>query len=751
MSFLPGHHINDGPNLSVCDREPIHVPGSVEPNGVLLAFREQELTVAQVSASAAVHIGMEAEALLGTPLGELFDGDSVVALRQQILSGNLHQKQRFLSGIRIRNCQGSFNASLHTHQGVLIIELEPTTDPTGVAPAAIFSSVTDTLADLEGRFSLVELCKRVVINVRQLTGFDRVMVYRFLEDNSGVVIAEERRGDLVPYLGLRYPASDIPAQARRLYLVNALRLKADVNALRSPMIPPLNPDTGQPLDMTHCVLRAMSPVHDEYLRNMGVTASMSVSIVKNERLWGLIACHHTSAKTVPYQVRLSCEILARVFSAHIATAEEEETRRGAASLRESADRLAERLRAAIHVKSALVEEGVQLAGAIGAGVAICVGGEISLVGDVPSLEQVEKIQQWLDKSQHEYIFHTDKLSERYPADEGSSIDATGLLSIRIALGARDFILWFRPPVEKIVEWAGNPAEPVKETEAGRRISPRLSFERWRESVGDRSEPWREYEREFALGVRNIVAELLLVQQNTQVTRLNLELERSNIELDAFAYAASHDLQEPIRTLRAYSQLLARRAATRLTIEEVELLKMVESAAARMSNLISALLDFAQVGGSARRDAKPISLEDVLRATLLNLAESIRDSGAEVTNDPLPTVTADQEHIMRLLQNLIGNSIRYRRPEVSLQVYISAVREEEMWRFGVHDNGEGFEKEQSEFIFEAFKRLHGRNNPGTGIGLATCRRIVEQHGGRIWAESEGSGRGATFWFTLPAAV
>jgi light-regulated signal transduction histidine kinase (bacteriophytochrome) len=250
-------------------------------------------------------------------------------------------------------------------------------------------------------------------------------------------------------------------------------------------------------------------------------------------------------------------------------------------------------------------------------------------------------------------------------------------------------------------------------------------------------------------VRHTIAELLLVQQNAEVTRLNVELERSNIELDAFAYAASHDLQEPVRTFRAYSQLIARRTAGRLTNEETELLQMMESAAARMSNLISALLGFAQVGGSARRERKPISLEDVLRASLMNLAESVRESDARITNDPLPVVIADREHMTRLLQNLIGNSIKYRKPAELLHVHISAVRENAMWRIGVRDNGRGFDNEQSEFIFEAFRRLHGKDIPGTGIGLATCRRIVERHGGRIWAESEGSGRGTTFWFTLPA--
>ena len=463
MSSAPQQNAADGPDLSICDREPIHIPGSVEANGVLLAFREPEMTVTQVSASVATHIGVAAKALLGLQLNELFDSDSLAALRQQIGFGKLNEKRRFLSGVRVRGSARSFDASLHRYQGVLIIELEPAVDPTGAAQAVIYSAITDALADLEGRFSLVDLCQRVAVDVRRITGFDRVMVYRFLDDDTGSVIAENRRDDLTPYLGLRYPASDIPSQARRLYLVNALRLKADVKALPSPMIPLLNPDSGQPLDMTHCVLRAMSPVHVEYLRNMGVAASMSVSIVKDGRLWGLIACHHTTAKTIPYQVRVSCEILARVFSAHIPAAEEEDTRRGWASLREFAGSFAKRLRAAPNVRIALLEEGAQLANVIGTGIAICIGDQINLIGDTPSRPEVDTIRQWLDANQQENVFHTDKFSEHCPSDQCSAIDATGLLSIRIALADRDFILWFRPPATKVVEWAGNPSKPVEET------------------------------------------------------------------------------------------------------------------------------------------------------------------------------------------------------------------------------------------------------------------------------------------------
>ena len=751
MSGLPPHSETlTLPDLSVCAQEPIHIPGSIEPNGVLLAIKEPELTIVQASANTEVLLEKNAEALLGLPLIEVFEPESFEFLQLRISSDHRQGKRQYLSDMRLRGLTQRFDASVHRYHGVLILELEPAAAKTdGDAHVALHTSLADAMSSLTGRLSLSELCQRVATHVRALTGFDRVMIYRFLKDDTGWVIAEAMRDDLKPYLGLRYPASDIPAQARLLYLSNTLRLKADVNARRSPLVPELNPIAGQPLDMSHCVLRAMSPVHDEYLRNMDVTASMSVSIVKDERLWGLIACHHSTPKTVPHPVRISCELLSQVFSSHIAAAELEDTQRQAASSVEFRQELSECLRAQSKVLNALTTEGDRLASVINSeGVVICIGEEIALIGATPPRNDVERLLQWLATNQDRYLYFTDKLSDEYPAGAEFSDTASGLLSARIAMAGRDFILWFRPPAIKVIEWAGNPAKPVSATEAGRRISPRLSFELWKETIGDRSEPWQDHELDFAIDLRQTIAEELLVQRNEEILRLNHELERSNIELDAFAYAASHDLQEPVRTVRAYAQLLARRSGPKLDDEARDLIKVIENGAARMGNLISALLTYGQVGGSSLRERKPVNFDDALRVACSNLAESIRVSEAAITHDPLPTLIADQDQMIQLFQNLVGNSIKYRKPDEPPRIHVSATQQERKWLFSVRDNGQGLKPEETSLIFGVFKRLHGRDVPGTGIGLALCRRIVEHHGGQIWAESEGRGQGATFSFTLP---
>jgi two-component system, chemotaxis family, sensor kinase Cph1 len=734
------------PDLTTCEREPIHIPGAIEPHGALLALSEPDLVIRQVSANTLPLIGLAPESLIGMKLGEVFAPDEVTRLT----SGGLSEGNRqYVSSLAVANEQTFLDGLVHRHGGVLIIELEPRETPSNaLSNSEIYTSFTDAMAELAEPLALSELCQRIAGRIRRITGFDRVMVYRFHEDDSGSVIAEDLRQDLVPYLGLRYPASDIPAQARRLYLLNTLRLKPDVDAPRVGLIPPVNPSTGGELDMTFCILRAMSPVHVEYLRNMGVTASMSISIVKQGRLWGLIACHHCRPKLVLHPLRITCEVLARVFSSHIAAAEEQDKRAQADTLRDLTNHVRTRLR---HHDAAtiLAEEGERIATANRAdGAAFCTRGKFALQGRTPAREQVEGLLGWLKSNQQEQTFATGHLSAQYPEAAEFKDRASGLLSIRIAPGSSDFILWFRPAVTHVVNWAGDPAKPVNASEAGQRISPRRSFDLWKQISHNSSEPWEDTVCEFASALRQLVAEALLRQMNDEVHRLNLELSRSNVELDSFAYAASHDLQEPVRMIRSYAQLLARRADPELRPELREFIKIIENSASRMSSLISGLLSYSQLGGTERRKENPVNLEDVLRWVLMNLDQSVRESGATVTHDVLPTVTGDQDQLVQLLQNLIGNAIKYRKMNERPVIHLAARAEGDSWCVSVRDNGQGFDPEQADSIFGAFKRLHGRDVPGSGIGLATCKRIVELHGGRIWAESSGEGHGATFWFTLP---
>jgi chemotaxis family two-component system sensor kinase Cph1 len=731
------------PDLTACEREPIHSPGAIEPNGAMLVLGEDALTILQASSNIQPFLKVAPETLLGMRLTHLFSQEVVHQFVSAIKGDG---ERRYIAGLRAKSGV-LLDALVHRYKGLLIIEFEPGSSP--IAPGAdVFGSLTTAMAELGGRLPLTDLCQRVAVRIRSITGFDRVMVYRFLEDDTGCVVAEDKREDIVPYLGLRYPASDIPAQARRLYLLNTLRLKADVNAPVATLVPSVNPFTGTPLDMTYCVLRAMSPVHVEYLRNMGVASSMSISIVKDHKLWGLIACHHSEAKIVAQPVRITCEVLARVFSSHIAKAEEEGARAHVTTLLALTTRIEERMRKDHDVVAALSLVGDDVAAVIGAqGCAFVIRGETILLGTTPSRVQVEGLSAWLSFNQRDHLFSTERLSAVYAnASEFDNV-ASGLLSVRIALGSPDFVLWFRPSVTHVITWAGDPDKPVEKTDGSERIGPRRSFAKWQQIFHDRSEQWTAIDRTFAAALRPVIAETLFLRMNEEVLRLNLELARSNAELSSFAYSASHDLQEPVRTIRVYAQLVSHRAGPEMEPEARSFLAMIEDAAARMASLITALLSYSQLGGIEKRSRKGVNLEDVFDRVLANLDAQVRQTGAIVTHDTLPVVFNDDDHMVQVLQNLISNALKY-RGEHAPRIHLTALLDNNEWLFCVRDNGQGFDSTKSEFIFEPFKRLHGREVPGNGIGLASCKRIVEISKGRIWAESDGTDQGAKFWFTLP---
>ena len=734
------------PDLSACEREPIHLLSRIEPNGAMLVLDESTLKVLQASSNIQPLMGFVAETLPDLQLTELFSAEDV----RQLLSGvSGDGKRHYVSGLRVGENAIVFDALVHRHKGLLIIEFEAGLPPASVAGGRdIYESLTDAMAELDGPLTLADLSQHAAKRVRGITGFDRVMIYRFLADDSGSVIAEDKQQDLIPYLGLRYPASDIPSQARRLYLLNTLRLKADVAAESALLLPAVNPSTGEVLDMTYCVLRAMSPVHVEYLRNMGVAASMSISIVKDGRLWGLIACHHCTAKLVPHTIRVTCEALARIFSSRIAKAEEEDERARRTAAHNLTIRIEEKMRKDRNVIAALTHAGLDVATVIGAqGCAFIIRGEIVLLGITPSRSQVEDLATWLGFHQSEQVFATDRMAELYPEAAEFHVVASGLLSVRITLGSPDFVLWFRPSVVQVITWGGNPEKPVEETEEGKRISPRRSFESWKQTSENSSEAWTETDRKFAAELRPVIAETLFLRMNEEVLRLNLELARSNSDLASFAYTASHDLQEPLRTIRIYAQMAALRAGPDTDPESRSFLATIEEGADRMANLIAALLSYSQIGGVELRRSQEVNLEETFRRVMAKLDAQVRQSGAIVNCDALPVIFNSMDHMEQLLQNLIANAIKYRGKDAP-RILLSARRENNYWLLSVRDNGQGFEPVNASMIFEPFKRLHGKETPGSGIGLATCKRIVEISNGRIWAESEGRDKGATFWFTLP---
>ncbi|HEY9663726.1 MAG TPA: GAF domain-containing protein, partial [Allocoleopsis sp.] len=487
-----------------------------------------------------------------------------------------------------------FNGIVHRWDGVVLLELEPKAATRKPDFFDFYHQVKEPITRIQKAPTLLDMCRVVVKEIRRITGFDRVMVYQFDPEGAGVVIAEDTDQE-TPYLDLHYPPSDIPKQARQLYTLNWLRLIPDAHYQPVAFIPANNPLTNQPLDLSLSVLRSVSPIHLEYLHNMGVTASMSISLIQDQKLWGLIACHHSSPKYIPYHIRTVCEFIGQVMSVELAnkgSGEDSDYKRQLKSLQ---TQFVETLSQADHFLEGVEQLNTQLLNLVSAtGAVVCSGDRCIRVGETPSEAEIHTLLDWIKPRLDHSIFETRSLPKHYPAAEAFKAIASGVLALEISRIHRNYILWFRPEVIQTMNWGGNPNKPVEIQEDGSlQISPRKSFQLWQETVQGCALPWKPCELEAVVELRSLLVGIVL-RQAEDIAAMNYELQRSNKELDSFAYIASHDLKEPLRGIHNYANFLMEDYAEVLTDDGVAKLETLVRLTQRMEDLINSLLYFSRL-------------------------------------------------------------------------------------------------------------------------------------------------------------
>jgi light-regulated signal transduction histidine kinase (bacteriophytochrome) len=515
-------------DLDNCAREPIHIPGSIQPRGVLAVLREFDFEVRQVSANVADLLGRPVDAVLGRHLSALIGPEQAGRIEQAAsILGNLSRRNPVEIEIDVAGEARAFDAILHRDPGgVLLVELEIAYGQRPFSFPNTYQAVRSWVEELNGAGTLPELYDTAARAVRDLTGFDRVMVYRYDEYYNGEVVAESKRDDLNSFLGLHYPSTDIPAQARALYEKNWVRLISDVGYTPAPLVPHLDPAGDTPLDLTYATLRSVSPIHIEYLQNMGVHASMSISLLRQGRLWGLIACHHYAGPHLPpFGTRAAAEFLGSTLSLRLVD-------------RFEGDQLQKRLAAqAVLAKltSAILDDREPLAAALlGApdlldlvpadGVVVHIQGDHQVRGSVPPQNVVAAVVDWA-RGADEEIASSDCLSGELPALGLDPQMAAGALILNLPDG--HYAVWFRREALRSVDWGGDPhnkAIAVSEGE-GIRLSPRKSFDRWREIVRQHSEPWARSETESAGTLRRHLVDSLY-RRTRGALRMAETLQRS---------------------------------------------------------------------------------------------------------------------------------------------------------------------------------------------------------------------------------
>jgi chemotaxis family two-component system sensor kinase Cph1 len=748
--------------LANCDREPIHLPGLIQPYGFLLCLDEHTRCVVQASANTAALLGIGADELLGHGLEQLLGSEQLAAV--DALWPTLTHAARLL-GTRLDRVAGQpfYKLVLHRHDHLLWVEGEPVENNS--LSAFDLPALNLTLGYLLTTDSVLDLCQGAARQVRDLTGFDRVAVYRFAEDGSGHVLAEALRPGLAPWLGLHYPATDIPQQARALYLKNWLRFIADVAYVPVPLVPALNPATGRPPDMTYAALRSVSPIHLEYLRNMGSAATMTISLIQDGQLWGLLTCHHEQPRLVSYELRDLCQFLGKTVSALLKAKQEQEEQAYQQRIYQAQTQLLEQVQGPDTLLAGLqghvptVQEVFDCGGA-----AICLDGQTICLGSTPTVDQIDGLVAWLRTRPPQPVFHTNSYAQLNPAGSALRATASGVLAVALAPELGDYLLWFRPEVVQTVTWAGRDEKIPTLVDGQVFLSPRQSFEAWKQTVAHTATPWQPVELAAARDIRQHLVDVRLKAfyalrvQAASLASLNAELARSNDELDAFAYVASHDLKEPLRGIHNYAVFLLEDYAPQLDADGLNKLQALVHLSQRMEALIEGLLQLSRVE-RVKVPVAEVNLNAALTNVLALLQPRLDQTRTTVAvAGPLPTLRCNEVRIQEIFNNLLTNAMRYNnRPEKHVAVGLAPAATRgpkgtgapaDFYVFAVQDDGIGIAPRHHENIFRLFKRLHApeKYGGGTGAGLAIAKKMVEKHGGELWVESAAD-QGATFFFSL----
>jgi light-regulated signal transduction histidine kinase (bacteriophytochrome) len=689
--------------LDNCADEPIHIPGLIQPHGALLAFAPDG-TLRAWSANVAELLGFAPA--LGLPYRQLpIEQDVVDQLRACLEEGADSP-----TGIEATVNGHTFDCVVHGNGTHAIVEFELRIVAAD-ALAAFALKAHAAIERLRRQRTIDTLLHHAVEQTRAITGFDRVMAYRFRHDDSGDVVAEARRDDLKPFLGMRYPAGDIPAQARRLYTINTLRLIADIGYTPVAMLAAAG---DPPLDLSHAVLRSVSPIHVEYLQNMGVGASMSVSIVVNGKLWGLIACHHMAPLRIPYSVRMACDVMAQVLAAVVQSIDSRERMLLAEEAAGVRTRLIETLLQEEDVLAALEQHADDLAAKLAADALVFAQqGKLTAHGVDEELAAAIVASLPPDGNEMVHRFRRDEWPEALRPRLGPWV---GLLALHFDPATAGWLLALRKEQVETVRWAGKPDKLEKTGPLGHRLTPRGSFDEWVESVHDKAVPWESS--------RRMVADQLLGEMHRASMARHAETERARMQLLAML---GHDLRDPLQSISMAASVLQHGA------QPQQLGQRIERSSGRMQRLISQVLDMSRLDSGLGLAMRKVDVD------LSKMVEDLLDEsrmahpGTAYQADIAPAVhgCADPDRMAQVISNLLSNARHHGSNGQPILVSLRA--EGDQAALEVRNDGAPIPPELEAQLFNPFKRMalqNRANRTGMGLGLYIAENVAKGHGGTV---------------------
>ena len=729
-------------NLTNCEQEPIHIPGSIQPHGFLLGLNEQAFIIEYSSGNIVDHTGITHVSLLGKTFGAVFGDDAAETLSNYIVNGLMGSSTL----LRLTLSDKDFLCTVHKSEDIYVLEAEPVNQaPKGVSE--VYDQTSQFLSYMHDTHTLQELCQLVAKGTREITGYDRVMIYRFDKDYNGEIFAESAREDLEPFLGLHYPHTDIPQQARQLYMQNLLRIITDINYTPVPIYTIDDGSENRNLDLSLSILRSTSPIHVQYLQNMGVGATLTISLIHKKKLWGLIACHHYSAKNLTPELRLAAQLQGHFITSQIDLRQANEEYEAARKTGVALERMNTIGLTGKPVNTAfkeLVENPDILKLCNASGVSILFNGAVYKHGITPSDDEIQSLANWLAAYSNNGSFHTDKLLDFHPTDKDLCSRTSGLVYHSLDIDSNNCIIWYRPETKAEVHWAGDPNKSIIKDQKG--LSPRNSFELWKEIVDCISKPWLQPEIEaaakYAASLQRHINLLIITLEEEKYRKLSELLKDTNSELENINWISTHDLQEPLRKIQLISSRILSKE-DEVSPDVMDSIKRMNASANRMQTLLIDILKYTRLKNTDE-SFEEVDLKALIDELINEMAETINEKSAVIIAEDLPIIKGIPFLLKQLFSNLIANSIKYSSPD--RQPHIKITQNEVPMPYNndgqlytvifVADNGIGFEPHFAEHIFNIFTKLHPTSEfKGSGVGLALCKKIMQNHSGYITAIGE----------------
>ena len=721
-----------------CEREPIRFSGAIQPHGVLLCIDPQTRLILAASANHGT-----IPSLSGSLIGQRID--------------NVWPELAARCGSSAFLIDGAYMARSYAQEQTLLVEIERLTDDDLLDPRDVFI-LDEVLSALNASDTLESLADTAAQAIRQITGMERVLVYRFTEEGHGEVVAESKVADWnESFVSFHFPAAEIPAQARALYLTSRCRFVQNRDYEPVPIVPGLDPRDGQPFDLGPCQMRSLSPVHRLYQENLGVDGAMSVSIINEGRLWGLVVGHHRRPHRVSIPARREVLSIVTGLSMRLSATETADERDARAKHVVLHAKLQEQIAGADDFVSPLINGDIKLIDLFFAssGAAVVYRDdpdpeehvEVRTVGRAPDHESVLALALACREHLSDGVFATDHTASILPPFSVHTEYASGVLAITVGEDGRHMIMWFRPETLRTTVWGGaSPAQVALEKESGNYL-PRRSFARWVEEQRGHSRPWTPWKIEIARSLRTALNDVILRQMRT-IRSLNVRLEESDQAKSRFLAHMSHELRTPLNAVLGFTEMLELGLYGNMEAKQRECLGLIREASAHLLTMINDVLDLSKVvAGKLELSVRKEDLSALADRVVTLMIGIAQEKGVVVKaayEPDLPLVIIDERLVKQMLMNLLSNAIKF-TPRGGTITVITRHGHDGCLTLAVSDTGIGIPKNKHAHVLEPFRQADNdmtHSRAGTGLGLPIVKSLIELHGGQLELESV-EGRGAAY--------